>query len=107
MEIQFKHTPAGIVLCILEWNEEDRESYWEYYHLFEDACNGPFIGYCYVDNIIEFELEDEILIKFNSQKRIWQSVKPEESMILEWEQIDIINEHLKNYYALSGPPASA
>lgn len=107
MEINYKYTPAGIILCIYEWDWKTGEGRWEYYHLFEGGCNGPFIDYCFIGNVIEFEIENDIFIKFDSEKRIWTNSNPKESLILQWEEVDRINECLTTYYAFNGPPANA
>lgn len=107
MEIQYRHTPAGTIISICEWDRETEDNIWTYYHWFEDEFNGPFIDYYFIGEIIEFETEDKIFIKFNSHKKTWSSSTIKESFIIKGEEVDQQNEQLEIWYALHTIPASA
>lgn len=107
MEIKFEYTTAGIILEINEWNWNTESIISSFYHFFEDSCNGPFIGYHHINEIMELETEDNIFLQFNAKNKTWKPVTLKESIILENESMKPIDNQLKIWYTLHGPPIKA
>lgn len=107
MEIKFEYTMAGIILEVNEWDWDTESVISSFYHIFEDSCNGPFIGYCYINEIIELETEDNIFLQFDAKNKIWKPINPKKSIILQNEALEPVNNQLKIWYALHGPPVKA
>lgn len=107
MKIEYKHTPAGTIMSIGEWNTENDEMIWTYYHLLENVLNGPFINFYFVGKKIEFEVRENIFVEFNKQEKKWTHRKYEDSIIIKEEKIDLQNDQLKTWYGLYTLPALA
>ena len=73
MEVHFRYTPAGTVLTITEWDWSTEELVSNYYHIFEDAFNGPFINYHFIDERIEFETPNGVFVEFNLKEKKMES----------------------------------
>ena len=102
MEVHFRYTPAGTVLTITEWDWSPEELVSNYYHIFEDAFNGPFINYHFIDERIEFETPNGVFVEFNLKEKKWRAVELKESIIIKGEQIEAMNQQLDFWYTVQG-----
>jgi hypothetical protein len=81
--IHYTKSPIGVMISFWEWYPSMDEGNWLYFFIHSQISYGPFVGYTYTDEVIEFKGIHKNIIQFNFTKNTWETVEKNRSLGLK------------------------